>query len=111
MKLPLIICAAAFAVCAASAQAGTQVVSQASTGLVAPNIATAHQMFRHSLLTADGDLVLCPVDDWYTHRDGTCKDPSGKNRWRRVTDVVPKGKTYAGYSIDMYYKHIYVFWR
>jgi hypothetical protein len=111
MKLPLIICVAAFAVCAASAQAGTQVVSQTSTGLVTPDIATAHKMFLHHLLTVDGDLVVCPVGDWYTYREGTCKDPAGKNRWLRVIDVVPKGKTYAGYSIDMYRQNIYVFWR
>lgn len=80
--------------------------------IITPDVATGHHSFYRSTVSIDGDLLVCPNEEWY-ERAGFCRDPGGKNRWRKLKDAVPAGKIYAGYSIMIIVgsKYINVYWK
>lgn len=78
--------------------------------IITPDVAIAHQKFEYHSLTADGQIVVCPKDAKFERTD-TCQDYYGKNKWRLLKDVVPRGRTFVGYSIDAYRNDVYVYWK
>lgn len=79
--------------------------------IITPDVATGHRSYSSSTLSLDGDILVCPTRDWYYSSDKLCKDPGGNNRWTKLKDAVPKGKTYAGYSISPSGETIFVYWK
>jgi hypothetical protein len=95
------------------------IASQANAGqvsvplgmpIIGPELATSFQVFSWSANTPQGETVVCPTYEMYS-RGGKCLDELGRNRWTRIRDVVPVGKTYTGFSINPHSGAIYVYWK
>ena len=99
-----------FALLLVSTQAFGGTSYTGSMEIIPPEVATAHRSFYSSALDSRGNLLVCPFSDWY-ERGGTCQDEKKQNKWAHLKDIVPAGKTYAGYSINSNNGTIYVYWK
>jgi len=81
------------------------------SGIIPPEVATSMRTFYRWTVASDGTTVVCPYSEWYSNQDNTCIDGNKANRWTRLKDVVPAGKTYAGFQYIAYGDRIAVYWR
>lgn len=70
---------------------------QSDTGIITPDVATGFKWFNNYNIDTNGDLVVCIHPTRF--EDDGCAIIDKKHSWRRVADVVPKGRTYVGFRV------------
>lgn len=86
---------------------------QEKSGIVTPDIAIG--VYRTDKFNYDEsmNIVICMQDYQYDYYKKTCTDMQGKNKWKFITQVPPKAKTYVGFkSISQGSSHVIeIYWK
>lgn len=93
---------------ALSAFAGTVYVPYRDTGIITPDIATGFYRTSRFTTSGSGDILVCRDAHFHNWADNTCTY-KGYNAWTLMTNVVPSGKSYVGFSVSN--STLTIFWK